>query len=1076
MAAILLATCTLAMHAGASSPSTPPLAPPGRAPHYELLDARGAYRLVWRARNDVTPDWDAMHVAVHACKDAPLGGPWLYNWVARRDPSCLVSGDLPRIALMRTYREDSVAPPFHKLGDLRIRLTLHGQPVWLDDLAPWDAAFHPWGTVHTRRADGALPFTIRLTSVLAQNRGVLIRLHIGPRDAKPDPVDRVELVYGGLDIKGPQFIPPYFLPDATEAHDNRVILSANEAVLEAPDMPARVHVLAWPDPAVRTGDGAATGNRVIFQFPARDPATIDVSLLASVSTDDGQSPLTPADADAIEAEARAHFDMILSACALSTPDALLDAAFDASLLNLEYVYQPPAWLEGVHEWPAYYCNNYQISAAIALGQADRARDALLLFGEAPGGPCPVSYASGPPPDDPNREAGLPYYLLQLHRYWLATGDDATIERLWAPAKAALEHMLIRRDPDGDLLLNWHQGCNAFMYQADHLGQPGAAPSPTFMVAGNLEQMAAMAAHRGDSDLAAAWRRRAAYMREEALRRLWRPAEGRFAAVDPQDRVQRANYYTDFVFPVLYGDVPGDVAWILLRSLDETLWEGDYLMRSGNLKPPLFGNDMFGPVQMSEAAEAYFQCGRADRGWALLHGVARAATLYTDSPGAFPEFMTNSGWGQADYLFGNPAGAFAHAVVAGLFGWTPRPMAAPCQWAPVLPRDWERAALRLPDAALSVEGPHGDRRYVVQTPVPRRLEVRLPLYGHAASALTDGSGDPVPFDIEPHPGGGYLRASLPAAKRHVLRLESTDRDDLPRQVEFDANSPLSIPLPCRDAAVRDPQGALETLRIASGALDATPAAFEGNRTIFIEDRQASRVIPIDLVRRTAPQAPPAPTRLKGRREPIDLSNRFNAETLRGLNLWRFGDHRIDLSGRTQTGKGSNEADTLAFDGFAFDVRPSGRNLLTLELGGVGAFDARTYLSPLPSSVRIPVEGPAIGFDLLTACEVAARHTGMRIGALRIHYSDGHSHAEPLVYGRNIDGFLASYATEVSVLALAPTAHLAAWTVPADASRVVDAIEIEVEALEAVVGIVAMNRIAPDNPPVDDERCRSDDTPG
>jgi len=874
-------------------------------------------------------------------------------------------------------------------------------------------------------------------------------------------------VYGGLDIKGPQFIAPYLLPDATEAQDNRITLSTDAAVLHAPDMPAPVHVIAWPDPAVSIGDGAATANRVRFQFPAPDAAAIDLGLLASIPTDDGQGPLTPADADAIEAEARTHFDEILAACALSTPDALLDAAFDASLLNLEYVYQPPAWLEGIHEWPSYYCNNYQISAAVALGQADRARDALRFFGEAPGGPCPVSYASGPPPDDPNREAGLPYYLLQLHRYWLAAGDDATIDRLWAPAKAALEQMLARRDPDGDLLLNWHQGCNAFMYQADHLGQPGAAPSPTFMVAGNLEQMAAMAAHRGDNDLAASWRLRAAYMREEALRRLWRPAEGRFAAIDPQSRVQQTNYYTDFVFPILYGGISREIAWILLRTLDETLWEGDSLMRSGNLKPPLFGNDMFGPVQMSEAAEAYFLCGRADRGWALLHGVARAATVYTDSPGAFPEFMTNSGWGQADYLFGNPAAAFAHAVVAGLFGWLPRPDPAPCRWTPVVPQDWQRAALRLPDAALSVEGPHADRRYMVETPVPRRLEVRLPLYGHAVSALTDGHGDPIPFDIEPHPGGGYLRASLPAAERHALRLQSTDRNDLPRQVELDADAPLSIPLPCRDAAVRDPQGALETFRITSGALDAIPAAFEGTRTIFIEDPQASRVVPVDLVRRPAPRTPPAPIRLEGRREPIDLTARFNADTIRGLNLWRFGDHHIDLSGRTHLAKGSNHADTLAFDGFAFNVRPSGRNLLTLELGGVGAFDARTYLSQQPASVRIPVEGPAVGFDLLTACEIAARHTGMRIGALRIHYQDGYSHCEPLVYGRNIDGFLASFATEVNVLELAPTAHLAAWTVPADASRVVEAIEIEVEALEAVVGILAINRIAPRDAPIDGE---------
>ncbi len=365
-------------------------------------------------------------------------------------------------------------------------------------------------------------------------------------------------------------------------------------------------------------------------------------------------------------ESQDYYKALLDQVEIHTPDKVLDAGFYASVVNMDYVYEAPAWLEGVHWWNAWWCNNFQISAAISLGQLDRARDALKMSRAMPIGPAGVTNADGSPSG--SFEDGLPYYIQELYRYWLATGDMDTLNKVWEPTVANLGKWLENRDPDGNKLTNFHLGCNAFLYQADHLSLPGDAFSPSVMICDCVDKMAEMAEARGNNGQAAGWRRHADYMRSEILRRLWQPDRGKFVGtIDTQGMPMEENYYTDFVFPELYSSLPPEYSWISLKTLDHTLWSGDHLMRVGNFKPSVFANDTVMPTQMAEAAEAYFRAGRSQAGYKLLYGTALGVTTYTDSPGSFPERMSYTGFGQPDYAFGNPAGSFARAVVAGLFG-------------------------------------------------------------------------------------------------------------------------------------------------------------------------------------------------------------------------------------------------------------------------------------------------------------------------------------------------------------------------------------------------------------------------
>lgn len=295
--------------------------------------------------------------------------------------------------------------------------------------------------------------------------------------------------------------------------------------------------------------------------------------------------------------------------------------------------------------------------------------------------------------------------------------------------------------------------------------------------------------------AAAWRRRAAYMRREIVRRLWLEDEGRFTSgIDAQGLVQKAAYYTDFVFPILYSELPREFGRKSLEALDRALWIGDHLLRTGNYQPDFFGNNAVHPTAMCEGAEAYFKAGRAYRGWALLHGTALCATVSTDSPGQFPEYCTTTGYGLPDWIFGNDIGAYIRAVVGGLFGFERTAPNQTLSWNPCLPAEWDAATLRLGDITMSMTGQAGDRNYKLTLPEAQAVQLRLPLFGHRVDALVNGQGKALNHESD----GIFAALHLPAAKHHEITIRSTatavpdqpDHSDPSEQLD-ESDGPLTI---------------------------------------------------------------------------------------------------------------------------------------------------------------------------------------------------------------------------------------------------------------------------------------------
>ena len=110
--------------------------------------------------------------------------------------------------------------------------------------------------------------------------------------------------------------------------------------------------------------------------------------------------------------------------------------------------------------PVLFCR-YQINAAIHLGGPwlRRAESALKFYMQSPGS---LGTANGTLSGEGDNQAAT-YQLLALHRYWVATRDDAFVSKVWPTCSGALAHMISSFDPNATGVLGAPNHLNAFLY-------------------------------------------------------------------------------------------------------------------------------------------------------------------------------------------------------------------------------------------------------------------------------------------------------------------------------------------------------------------------------------------------------------------------------------------------------------------------------------------------------------------------------------------------------------------------------------------------------------------------------------
>jgi hypothetical protein len=998
---------------------------------YRLIDERGDFTARWHSKTGTEPQ------AHPAGREAMA-----FNVAVRRDPWTLIAGDRPRIALATKPGTRELDPPWFIMGDLRIGVKAAGAIHWLDQAATIDTVYHAWGVEWSVDLAPQFPLRVEVCAFLADGRALAVQVRVpggAPAEAS------LWLCYGGVCRLGAHR-PEYFLPDIAHETDNRLDLSEYCAVLSDPAVPLPVTVVcdAGAPRQLAADAGIDLLCRAGFERTlGAEP--IEVRLLAWA----GEEPLRLETFAHYRDRAEDYPRQLLAPYEIATPEPSINAAFYTAVVNLDAIRQGDGYLEGVQNWSTFWAINYQISAAVALGRFDEAQRALrFAAGKKPG---EVLFADGSPVDDFYgwQHDALPYFVLQLHRYWWATGDDALVAELWPSLRQAFEEMLQRKDPAGSGFLTWHAGCNSFLYQADHLHLPGAGFSPSAMLACMYRCLADMAGQQEEERLSRQWRRQAEHLERELLRRFWLPAEGRFAGcLDPQGLVQTAAYYTDFVFPQLYTRLPAEQSWLSLRTMEHSLGHRGDLLRVGNFKPSAFGNDAVQPVQMCEAAEACFQAGEAERGLRLLRSSALCATVHSACPGSFGERCDDEGRSQAPYIFGNSIGAYLQAVIGGLFGLHRAAAPQEITWTPAIPQEWPAAHLRLGELELAVTGLADEREYCLTHSHEQPALFRLPLFGKPEVSILDGQSQPVAFERVASPGGDLAIVRLEPQRRHCLRVRLAGTAAVVSVPRVVAPGPVQWRLPGEGWSLRDPQGAFTQFRIDGDLLQGEIAPGEGRRTIFFVNCDGTRE---SVCEWELPDAPvPATVPADGSAQPLDLAQLFNSDS-----LWQVGLHPTPIRFAPETWQADDGTRRLTVGTMDFTVGSEGLWLAVVEAGHLDWETNRLLPSEFPDHLELPVHGQVAAIQFLCVTTAKVRLTGMRVGQVRLRYADGFSIEEALVYGHNIDLSRRPFASATERFPAGPSGSLFAFAVPADPTRLLGACTLEIVATDLQLGLISAN---------------------
>lgn len=304
----------------------------------------------------------------------------------------------------------------------------------------------------------------------------------------------------------------------------------------------------------------------------------------------------------------------------------------------------------------------------------------------------------------------PFWMLAVAEYWRASGDSATVRRLWPNLKKAYDWAK-GTDADGDGLMdNAKAGAGAIEVGDLQKGlQSDIYMSAVWVRA--LEVFPQMADLAGDRAAAAEARRLAARARASLREKLWLPTEGRyaFALLDDGTRSTELTVWpaTGLAFG-LFDDARGmATAATLARAAITTDWGARALASSSPLFDPLhYNNGTVWPFVTGFDAWGLYRAHNATMGLAATSAVARTTFLW--GLGANPEVFSGSTFEPLETAV--PQQFFATSMLLspllrGLVGWEGDVPDDRVTLAPHLPPRWD---------SLAVERlPVGTGRYTVQ---------------------------------------------------------------------------------------------------------------------------------------------------------------------------------------------------------------------------------------------------------------------------------------------------------------------------------------------------------------------------
>ncbi|HYR32484.1 MAG TPA: GH116 family glycosyl hydrolase, partial [Gemmatimonadales bacterium] len=512
-------------------------------------------------------------------------------------------------------------------------------------------------------------------------------------------------------------------PSATWATNNPSHLLA--------DAPSELHIAVGDQGAVAMPKPGEPAGRLTLVHAAGIP----IVMVGAVAPRDSVRRIyrsVLANIEPLYAARAAHAQAVLdSSVVLASPDTLLNLAVRWAELNLDAAmacnpdlgcglvagYGPSGPTSTRPGFGWYFGGDASINsfALSSAGLWQQARDGLAFFAGYQGKRAPND---GKIPHEISQAAAridwfgaypyafyhgdtTPFWILALAEYWQASGDTATIRRLWPNIKRAYDWARAT-DADGDGLMdNAKAGAGAIEVGDLQLGlQSDVYMSAVWVKA--LEVLPDMARAMGDR--AAATDAQSLHARALATLRdkLWLPAEQRYAFALLEGG-KLSNELTVWPATALaFGLVAQDRGQTTAASLAgpgiTTDWGARVLAPASPLFDPLhYNNGTVWPFVTGFDALGLYRYHAADAGFGAMYSVARTAFLW--GLGANPEVFSGAAFEPLDTAV--PQQFFATSMLLtpllrGTLGWEADVPHDAVTLAPHLPALWDTVRVeRLP---------------------------------------------------------------------------------------------------------------------------------------------------------------------------------------------------------------------------------------------------------------------------------------------------------------------------------------------------------------------------------------------
>jgi hypothetical protein len=468
-----------------------------------------------------------------------------------------------------------------------------------------------------------------------------------------------------------------------------------------------------------------------------------------------------------------------------------------------------------------------------------------------------------------------------------------------------------------------------------------------------------------------------------------------------------------VFPVLYASLTEEIQ---LKSLDNLrnrlIYETDdgrLLMRAGELKPTIFGNDTVLPAQMCEAARGLLKTGDVVTGYKLLESVALAGTIYTEAPGNFPERMDDDGKGEANYIFGNPIGSYIYSVTSGLFGINITDSGNTLECTPAFPADWEHAELQLPYAGISYkknrQGEADIAIYRIRTSPARKLNFRVLL--DAGTVMEVQCGDIA----------GMADVTNIFGMTQVQFVSSVQSDFFEIEIKYTGSTNKEV----------------QTYQKAE-----LPISVGNSSSYLLLEQLDKRCF-----------------------KSLDMRDYYNSDTIMAVSGWRHEEQSIHLSDYER-----NHGDVeIAGVSFQMEQGAKGVRMVLLEHSETHPYTGLTIKSNRPHHACIQLGAKVGAIALLYASECQSRQTGIDVGEMKLNYADGKVEKVTLNVGKNIDTLFSHFAKDTLPIAIKSsiqehpihpgTDYLNLLVIPGDSEKVMVSMELTITLPDVQFGLIGMS---------------------